>query len=173
MMDQLPFFVYGTLRLGQGNHRIVEADLEAVREARLPGHVLYGDGLPYIAACGDPASIVTGDLLMVRPGQYERSLRALDRLEGYNPPEYQMYVRTRVRAGFRDGPDGPWQECDAWAYLGGNSFRYHPRLVIASGDWAAARRAAWPRRWRQAGMTADQRRKKHVRTVRAAALPGR
>lgn len=141
-MDQLPFFVYGTLRRGQGNHRLVEADLEGVREARLASHVLYGQGLPYIAACGDPASIVTGELLTVRPGRYERALRALDRLEGYCPPDYQMYVRTRVRAGFRDLPGGTWQECDAWAYLGGDSFRYDPRLVIASGDWTAARHAA-------------------------------
>lgn len=141
-MDQLPFFVYGTLRPGQGNHRLIEADLEGVREARLPGHILYGDGLPYIAAGGGPASIVDGDLLLIRPGRYELALRALDRLEGYNPPDYEMYVRTRVRAGFRDGPDGTWQECDTWVYLGGDSFRYDPRLVIASGDWTAARHAA-------------------------------
>jgi gamma-glutamylcyclotransferase (GGCT)/AIG2-like uncharacterized protein YtfP len=140
-LNQLPFFVYGTLRRGQGNHRVVEADLAGVCEARLPGHVLYGQGLPYIAACGDPGSTVTGDLLMVWPGLYERALRALDRLEGYDPPRVQMYVRTLVRAEFRDAPDGPWQECDAWAYLGGDRFRYDPRLVIASGDWASRRAA--------------------------------
>ena len=141
-MDQLPFFVYGTLRRGQGNHRVVEADLEGVRDARLVGHVLYGYGLPYIAACGDPGSTVAGDLLLVAPARYERALQKLDRLEGYDPPRYAMYVRTRVRAAFRAGPDGAWQECDAWAYLGGDSFRYDPRLVIESGDWAAVRRAA-------------------------------
>jgi gamma-glutamylcyclotransferase (GGCT)/AIG2-like uncharacterized protein YtfP len=143
-LDQLPFFVYGTLRRGQGNHHVIEADLEGARDARLAGHVLYGHGLPYIAACGDPGSAVAGDLLLVAPARYERALRALDRLEGYDPPRYALYVRTRVRAAFRDGTDGAWQECDAWAYLGGDSFRYDPRLVIASGDWAA-RRAARPR----------------------------
>jgi gamma-glutamylcyclotransferase (GGCT)/AIG2-like uncharacterized protein YtfP len=141
-MDQLPFFVYGTLRRGQGNHRIVEADLEGTRDAQLAGHVLYGDGLPYIAACGDPGSTVAGDLLAVAPARYERALRALDRLEGYDPPHRELYVRTRVRAAFRDEPDAAWQECDAWAYLGGDYFRYDRRLVIASGDWAAACRAA-------------------------------
>jgi gamma-glutamylcyclotransferase (GGCT)/AIG2-like uncharacterized protein YtfP len=140
-LDQIPFFVYGTLRRGQGNHRVVEADLEAARDARLAGHVLYGDGLPYIAACGDPASVVAGDMLLVRGDRYEQALRALDRLEGYDPPRRQMYVRTLVCAGFR-AEDGTWRECDAWAYLGGAWFRYDPRLVIPGGDWAASRRAA-------------------------------
>jgi hypothetical protein len=50
-------------------------------------------------------------------------------------------VRTRVRAGFLDGA-GAWRECDAWAYLGGDSFHYEPRLVVASGDWLEGRRRA-------------------------------
>ena len=141
-MDHLPFFVYGTLRRGQSNHRIVEDDLAEVREARLPAHLLYARGLPYIAACDDPAAVVAGDLLLVEPARYAQALRNLDSLEGYDPPDYEHYVRTRVRAAFRAGPGAPWQECDAWAYLGGTSFQYDPRLLVPSGDWAAARRAA-------------------------------
>jgi gamma-glutamylcyclotransferase (GGCT)/AIG2-like uncharacterized protein YtfP len=140
-MDRLPVFVYGTLRRGQCNHRVIEASLDGVRDARLAGHVLYASGLPWIAP-GDPASTVTGDLLLISPDRYADGLRALDRLEGYRPPHSCMYVRTLVRAAFRPAPDGPWTDCDAWAYLGGKTFPADPRLAVASGDWTSPRRAA-------------------------------
>jgi gamma-glutamylcyclotransferase (GGCT)/AIG2-like uncharacterized protein YtfP len=139
-MEQLPFFVYGTLRRGEGNHRLVQADLEDVREARLPGHVLYAQGLPYIGPSDSLGTVVVGDLLLIRPDWYGQALRALDRLEGYDPPRRAMYVRTRVCAEFSGGPDNAWLECDAWAYLGGDSFPCDPGLVIPSGDWADVRR---------------------------------
>jgi gamma-glutamylcyclotransferase (GGCT)/AIG2-like uncharacterized protein YtfP len=142
MDQQLPFFVYGTLRAGQGNHRVVADALEDVLEARLPGHQLFAFGLPYIAPAEDPGVTVTGDLLLVRPGDYDRALRRLDRLEGYDPPRSQMYVRARCRAQFRAGPGEDWQERDAWVYLGGMSFDYSPALAVASGDFAAVARWA-------------------------------
>jgi gamma-glutamylcyclotransferase (GGCT)/AIG2-like uncharacterized protein YtfP len=141
-MIQLPFFVYGTLRSGQGNHPLVEGALHAVREARLPGHCLYASGLPWVASGAGPASCVTGELLLVRSGEYQRALERLDRLEGYRPPAYQMYVRTVCRVEFRDQPGEAWHDCDAWVYLGGDSFPRDPGLLVASGDWVTARRAA-------------------------------
>lgn len=141
-MEQLPFFVYGTLRAGQANHVVVADALQGVLKARLPGHQLYARGLPYIAPAEDPGVTVTGDLLLVRPGDYESALRRLDRLEGYDPPRLQMYVRARCRAQFRAGDGDDWQERDAWVYLGGTSFNYHPACAVASGDFAAVARWA-------------------------------
>lgn len=141
MTTQLPFFVYGTLRSGQGNHRLVEGTLDALRAARLPGHCLYAHGLPWAAASDAPGAHVTGELLQVRPGDYAAVLDRLDRLEGYHPPRRQLYVRTALRVEYRDPEDG-WQDRDAWVYLGGDSFPRDPALLVASGDWAAARHAA-------------------------------
>ena len=137
-MGQLPFFVYGTLRAGHGNHSVVAGALEAVLEARLPGHQLYAAGLPYIAPSQVAGVTVAGDLLLVRPGDYDRALARLDRLEGYDPPRRQLYVRAACRAQFRAGPGSAWQERDAWVYLGGAFFDYGPGLAVASGDWAEA-----------------------------------
>jgi gamma-glutamylcyclotransferase (GGCT)/AIG2-like uncharacterized protein YtfP len=141
-MTQLPFFVYGTLRSGQDNHPLVAGALDAVREARLPGHLLYASGLPWAAASADPASFVAGELLLVRPGEYAAALDRLDRLEGYRPPGRQLYVRTVCRVEFRDQPGSDWRDCEAWVYIGGDSFPRDPSLLVASVDWVAARRAA-------------------------------
>lgn len=141
-MGQLPFFVYGTLRQGQGNHRLVAASADAVREALLPRHRLYASGIPYVAETGDPGCAVTGELLLIRPGEYDEVMARLDRLEGYRPPACQLYVRTACRVLFRDQPGGPWRECEAWVYRGGADFGYRDDLLVPGGDWVAARQAA-------------------------------
>jgi gamma-glutamylcyclotransferase (GGCT)/AIG2-like uncharacterized protein YtfP len=136
-MDQLPFFVYGTLRSGFGNHRVVDGLLDGVLDARLPRHQLYSRGLAYVAPAG-PGAAVTGELLLVAPACYDQALRRMDRLEGYRPGDpASLYERARCRALAR-GADGEWREHDAWVYLGGRSFRRDPALAVPSGDWADA-----------------------------------
>jgi len=138
-MDQLPFFVYGTLRAGLGNHYIVDGLLDGVLDARLPGHQLYSSSLPYVAPAG-PGATVTGELLLVTPACYQEALRRLDQMEGYRPGEPDsMYMRARCRAQARDKA-GEWGERDAWVYLGGTWFDFSPALAVPSGDWKDARR---------------------------------
>jgi gamma-glutamylcyclotransferase (GGCT)/AIG2-like uncharacterized protein YtfP len=137
MMDRLPFFVYGTLRPGQGNHQVVEDLLVAVHDAVLDGHVLYEAGLPYIGSCGAEGT-VTGNLLVPGPVAYGEALRRLDRLEGFRPPDGGLYLRracqVRLACGLAAGP--------AWVYHGGGFFEYEdPALVVPGGDWAAHRAA--------------------------------
>jgi len=145
MTQQLPVFVYGTLRRGQCNHRIVGGCLDAVHEARLPAHRLYAHGLPYIAA--DPAgeSTVTGDLLVISAADYAGALAALDQLEGFRPPDGGLYVRAARPVTFRVGQDGPWETASAWVYLGGKRFPYQDDLVVPGGDWLAAQAARYAR----------------------------
>jgi len=138
MSQQLPFFVYGTLRRGQGNHPIVDGLLADVRDAELGGHVLYENGLPYIGACGGGGT-VTGDLLIPHPGDYDEVLHRLDRLEGFRPPHDGLYVRIACPVRFAGAPGEPWGSCQAWVYHGGGRFHYHPSLVVPGGDWAKAR----------------------------------
>jgi gamma-glutamylcyclotransferase (GGCT)/AIG2-like uncharacterized protein YtfP len=136
MTQQLPFFVYGTLRRGQHNHRITEGMLAGVHAARLSGHVLYEAGLPYIGACGGEGT-VTGDLLVPRPGDYDEVLHRLDRLEGFRPPHGGLYVRIACPVTFAGADGEPWASGQAWVYHGGDRFCYEPRLAVPGGDWAA------------------------------------
>ena len=140
MEQQRPFFVYGTLRPGQGNYPIVAGLLAAVHGAELDGHLLYEAGLPYIGPCGTEGT-VAGDLLIPRPGDYDEALRRLDRLEGFRPPDGGLYVRKACQVRFAAEPtaDAPWRSALAWVYHGGDRFDYDPCLVVQGGDWTARR----------------------------------
>lgn len=138
-MDQpLPFFVYGTLRRGQCNHRLVEDLLAGVHDAALDGHLLYEAGLPYIGPCGTEGT-VTGELLVPRPGDYDEALRRLDQLEGFRPPDGGLYIRRACRVRCCGQPGAPRRDGEAWVYHGGDRFDYETRLVVPGGDWAAHR----------------------------------
>jgi gamma-glutamylcyclotransferase (GGCT)/AIG2-like uncharacterized protein YtfP len=133
---RIPVFVYGTLRTGQGNHRVLRPHAAAIHPASLPGHRLFGDGLPYVAP-GDVHDAVIGELVSLSTDSYHQALRALDRLEGI---EYGLYRREALQVRFRCG-DHAWTTATAWVYLGGDRFDYSPDLVIPSGNWARVRHA--------------------------------
>lgn len=139
--ERLPVFVYGTLRPGRYNHRVVAGALAAASPAVLTGHALYVRGLPYVVP--QPDAVVVGDLLDLTSQRYTRTLRALDQLEGYREedPDGSHYVRTRVTV--RVDADGGVRP--AWVYLAG------PRTTaamsrrgrqVASGDFTEVADAA-------------------------------
>jgi gamma-glutamylcyclotransferase (GGCT)/AIG2-like uncharacterized protein YtfP len=136
---EFPVFVYGTLRTGQGNHRVLRPHAAAIHPAILPGHRLFGNGLPY-AAPGGVRDAVIGELVSLFPGTYDQALQELDGLEGI---EYGLYRREALQVRFRCG-DQAWTATTAWVYLGGADFDYSPDLVVPSGDWTRAGRVVRP-----------------------------
>jgi gamma-glutamylcyclotransferase (GGCT)/AIG2-like uncharacterized protein YtfP len=145
-----PFFVYGTLRRGQRNHRLLAGTTLRESPALLAGHALVDLGVPY-AVEAEPASTVVGELMEVHPARYAGILAALDRLEGYRPrnPWRSHYLRA-VRTVRLPGPAGQIgevgdagdaDEVEAWVYLVGHAVL--PRLASAArvpgGDWVATR----------------------------------
>ena len=129
-----PFFVYGTLRRGQGNYRRLLAGRTTVEApASLPGHALYGQGLPFVVEAEASVAVV-GDLMWVAPDAYGEVLADLDRLEGYRPGKRSFYVRTAVTVRHGDGV-----EVTAWVYLAGpeTARRLSDDDRIAGGDWLA------------------------------------
>ncbi|MER7521261.1 gamma-glutamylcyclotransferase family protein [Streptomyces sp. NPDC126499] len=121
--EELPFFVYGTLRPGAYNHdRFLLGRTAAEEEAVLPGAVLHdGPGYPYVVP---GAGRVTGALLTAAPGAYGELLALLDRVE--LPAGYERTAREVLRT--RDGA-----AVRAWVYEAAPEAR--PGPVIASGDW--------------------------------------
>ena len=136
MEQQLPVFVYGTLRPGEGNHHCVAAAMTAASAALLEDHALYVSGLPWVVP--QPGGRVVGDLIDIAPARYAATLARLDRLEGYRPGSPDgLYVRVQVVVRL----DGSTDSRRAWVYLAGR--RSAARLTqtatpVASGDWKEA-----------------------------------
>jgi gamma-glutamylcyclotransferase (GGCT)/AIG2-like uncharacterized protein YtfP len=134
----LPFFVYGTLRPGEGNHDLFLRGRTAAEEpGRLHDAVLYdGPGYPY--AVERPGGEVRGELVTARPETYEDLLAALDRLEEYAPGDPRnLYVRVARDVVRADGSAVP-----AWVYLAAPRVAARLRSAgtrIGSGDWLSRR----------------------------------
>lgn len=85
--------VYGTLKRGFHNHRLMEG-AEYIGESNVPGYIMYSLG-------GFPGVVhgkghITGELYKITKDHLPR----LDRLEGFDEklkPEYCMYLREKVR----------------------------------------------------------------------------
>lgn len=140
-VERLPFFVYGTLRPSWGNSRLWEGVATGLYdgEAKLPGHVLYSSGIPYVTP-GD--GTVVGCLVMPHDWLSEMGYRDLmyhlDSLEGVHHDDMASghYERKAVEV------DTPAGKVRAWVY-----WTTHPwGSIEPSGDYAVAcetRRSRW------------------------------
>ncbi|MFD7028936.1 gamma-glutamylcyclotransferase family protein [Streptomyces sp. NPDC059917] len=133
--EELPFFVYGTLRPGEVNHdAFLRGRTRSEEPARLPDALLYdGPGYPYAVQRAGEQTV--GELVAAAPGQYARLLAELDRLEEYHGPDSPLNLYERVRRTTLR-PDG--STAAAWVYLAA------PQLAdalaragtpIPGGDW--------------------------------------
>lgn len=138
MQEQLPVFVYGTLRPGQGNYRRILRDVtEAEYPAMLTGHALYAAGVPFAVPMTGRA--VRGDLMVVRAEEWAPTLSELDALEGFRPDASRassLYVRTACTVVYVN--DGLPQAAEAWVYLAGGLVTFDELdVLVPGGDWLA------------------------------------
>lgn len=122
----VPIFVYGTLRVGQGNYTwakqcVRHEIIECVAQGRIYFVGPYG-GFP--VARFDQGGRIVGDVLYCDPA--ERTYDEMVQMElgaGYESREIEVVT-----------PDGDTLECLAFHYL------YEPRgSWIPSGDWVNAK----------------------------------
>ena len=110
-------FVYGTLRKGQGNHRLLERS-KFIRNAKTKlRYALYGNGVPFLSRT-KAVSQITGEVYSID----NATLSRLDELEGH--PD--MYKREQAEVVLQNGT-----ELNAWIY-------FHDTAhgdVIQSGDF--------------------------------------
>lgn len=134
--EQLPVFVYGTLRTGQGNwRRYLQGKTSAQRPAIAPDHKMYATNYAYVTDA--PGQQIVGELVEIWPECYGRVMRDLDRLEDYDPldPEHSLYVRVEREVLLVDAE--PHRRRRAWIY------HLNPRRhdafsdadLVADGDW--------------------------------------
>lgn len=148
-MNQIPFFVYGTLIPGQSNDHYWRNQIVNAEPATLENAYLFSLGrFPMLIEsqgmeADDLDHVGRSDLNRLRPNRvkgvlitvtatcYEFILKELDVLEGYNREDEakSLYLRRERNVSDRSG-----QTRLAWAYIGKLSYTIgHP--LIEDGDW--------------------------------------
>lgn len=139
--EQLPIFVYGTLRHGQINYRrFLAGKTEREEPAVLPGHVLHTEIYPYVFDTDD-GSRVYGELMFPLADGYDDLLARLDELEGYRAGDASSaYLRVTRRVEYT-GADGETLTATAWVYHAGTDIRTAATEAtrVKSGDWLSNR----------------------------------
>lgn len=114
-------FVYGTLKRGYGNHRLLEK-ASFVGNATIKGFVMFDMGaFPGIMS---GKGIIHGELYNIN----DSILESLDRLEGYNSmyPERGLYNKTTTKAILDT------RKVDSLVYVVNNPYS---TTVIPEGIW--------------------------------------
>jgi gamma-glutamylcyclotransferase (GGCT)/AIG2-like uncharacterized protein YtfP len=108
-MEQLPLFVFGTLRQGQCNHFLLAGKYGRKLAAELHGFVRVHPLMIVPGAGGK----VQGELYFLHAHSYSRTLADCDELEEVpaNTLIGPDYRRLRVRVSTEEG------EFDAWVYV--------------------------------------------------------
>ncbi len=135
--ERLPFFVYGTLRAGEGNwERYLKGRTIAQIPARLPAHKMYVDMYPFITNATDGSQVI-GELVYVEEENYRPVLKDLDKLEGYEAATDSGWYLRVVREVELTDEAGQSNRVRAWVYHGG------PEVIsgmdesqrVRDGDW--------------------------------------
>lgn len=134
--EKLPFFVYGTLRHGEGNYSWALRDRTSNETpARLDNAVMFDNhGFPYVALRPGAGSVI-GEIMEVPEDLYEDVQNDLDGLEGFYGPNFANNFYNRVTATVHTD-DG--QAVRVWVYVlpVKDIARIEEQLdVIPSGDW--------------------------------------
>lgn len=109
MDDRLPLFVFGTLRQGHVNHHYLEGLYADMVPAVLPGY----RRLHPLMIAQDATGEVDGELYVLTPETYGRTLAGCDELEEIPPGQLvgHEYQRKQVEVRTAHGP------VIAWAYV--------------------------------------------------------
>lgn len=125
MIQQSLVAVYGSLRKGMSNHRLL-MDSPMLSTERIGGFKMYSlGGFPFIASSDNEDDRITIEVY----GVDQETMRDLDILEGYNPrhPESSFYNRKLVQTSLGD----------AWIYFIDGRENNHP---VLHGDWVQYRK---------------------------------
>lgn len=107
------FFVYGTLKAGYGNHRVLrDSPLVGPATSLRPSYFMSQVGFPYLFKGGE--HFVSGEVYTVNDADVKQGL---DWLEGY-PSHYTREVHPFVLAD-------TLEVVDAWVYLNPRISDYH------------------------------------------------
>lgn len=106
MNEQLPLFVFGTLRYGECNHHLLEKNYERMVPAELQGF----SRIRPLTIVRDEDDTVEGELYFIQPLNYEETIQSCDRLEGISRGQTagEDYRRIRTSVETEEGAITAW-----------------------------------------------------------------
>jgi len=124
-------FVYGTLKRGYGNHRLIEPYIAKVTEAAVRGW-LYDLGAFPAMVEGD--GWVFGELVEFHPENADAAFAAMDRLEGVDAadPSRGLYMRGAASAQTADGGE---VRCETYRMTKRRADRFGLDALLPGGAW--------------------------------------
>jgi len=146
LTNELPFFVYGTLRHGLSNYHLLRGRTQQEESATLEGMYLFSFGpYPIILesaqlsaerlASYSPPAILQGELMNIPAALYAEVRSDLDALEDFFPDNLveSRYWRVAREVQITDG-----RRVCAWVYIG-NPQWLEPNFppYVPHGDWKA------------------------------------
>lgn len=137
---RLPMFMYGTLREGHPNARIMDIFGNQRTNATMPGVALYrGDEpWPFALETDEPGNPIVGQIVWATKEDHITAYTFLDEYEEFDPSrrEESPYERVKHKVKFVN-LENIEQTTEAWVYLARSPALKYVKSSnrIKSGDW--------------------------------------
>ena len=129
-MDELPFFVYGTLLPEQPNYYLWKDSIVNTKKGIIKNYQLFDMG-HYPMIVESKGNNVHGMLMYVKNEDYGKITKIIDNLEGYNPENHGSSAYNREMRDI-ELEDGKIEK--AWIYIGSKEY-VNEENKVKGGNW--------------------------------------
>jgi len=129
-MENLPFFVYGTLIPDQPNYYLWKDSIVSTKNGLIKNYQLFDMG-HYPMIVQSNGNTVHGMLMYIKNEDYTKVTKIIDNLEGYNPENHgsSAYNREMREIELENG-----EIEKAWIYIGSEKY-ISKENAVKDGSW--------------------------------------
>ena len=129
-MENLPFFVYGTLIPDQPNYHLWKDSITSTKKGIIKNYQLFDMG-HYPMIVKSEGNKVHGMLMYVKNENYGKITKIIDNLEGYNPEKHGSSAYNREIHDI-ELESGELEK--AWIYIGSKEY-VNEENAVKGGNW--------------------------------------
>jgi len=129
-MEKLPFFVYGTLIPEEPNYYLWKDSIANTKNGLIRNHQLFDMG-HYPMIIESDGNKVYGMIMYIKDEDYDKIIKVIDNLEGYNPENHGSSAYNRVIRDI-ELEDGKIEK--AWIYVGSKEY-VKEENAVKNGNW--------------------------------------
>ena len=129
-MERLPFFVYGTLIPDQPNYYLWKDSIVDTKNGLIRNHQLFDMG-HYPMIVESDGNNVYGMIMYIKYEDYDKIIKVIDNLEGYNPENHGSSAYNREKRDI-ELENGEIEK--AWIYIGSEEY-ISKENAVKDGNW--------------------------------------